>query len=178
MGIFFMYQFFLLREVLFKKFCIKTTLLSMKKFLFLYLFLTSIINCTAQNKIEFKYDPAGNQIKRSICINCSGRYAISDSIARSSDVISQDLKNDVNSKLSYYPNPVLEELTINWLNDDSTFVSNIEVFSMTGQSLGAFKDLKESQSAVISFSSYPQGIYNLVLYYNDGRKETLKIVKK
>jgi uncharacterized protein YlaI len=144
--------------------------------IFLVLIVTSL-NCQAQTKVKFDYDPAGNQILRYVCINCHDRVA-ADTIQSDSGISAENAKENLKTQISYYPNPVKEELNIQWITQDKTSVSSIAVFSMTGQSLGTYSNVESLQSTTVGFGSYPSGFYNVVLYFSDGSKETLKIVKK
>lgn len=149
----------------------------MRKLILFFLIIIAFFQSQAQTRVLFNYDQGGNQVLRYICINCNGRVA-TDTIQSTPEIISQDIKDDLNSKISYYPNPVREELNIKWMNENQVSVSSIEVFSMTGQSLGSYTDLDNVQSTTVGFGTYPQGFYNLTLYFSDGSKETLKVVKK
>lgn len=148
----------------------------MKNLVLLTLVFITFFECQAQTKIKFNYDAAGNQIARYICINCNDRVA-RDSISTTSSTVTNDT-NALQSKISYYPNPVQEELNIQWLKDNNASVTGIEVFSMAGQSLGNYNGLESVQSTTVGFGTYPQGFYNLTIYFSDGNKETLKVVKK
>jgi hypothetical protein len=80
--------------------------------------------------------------------------------------------------ISYYPNPVKEELFLKWeLNDDKK-VSEVELYSLSGQLVGAYSKLDKDNSFVMSFQQYPQGIYSLILLYTNGEKKSLKIIKE
>lgn len=155
----------------------------MKNTFLALLFFMALGECHSQVRIKFDYDAGGNQSKRYICINCASRMpqesmAVQDSTAISGLETKMLTKNDPISELSYYPNPVLEELYIKWKNEADNYVSEIEVYSLNGQFLRTINGLQDKESATIAFSSYPQGYYNVVLVYNNGNKKNLKIVKK
>lgn len=146
----------------------------MKKFLIIgfvfigFLAFGQTTNQTVEPKrIRFSYDQAGNQTKRDICINC-GRP-------------SATLTNDdyiVDEKISYYPNPVKEELFINWKNKEDVIVNFIEVYNLNGQLLYNIDDLKKTETTTVNFLNYPEGIYLVNINFENGTKQTLKIVKK
>jgi len=146
----------------------------MKQTILTILLITVLSQSGAQTKTKFNYDAAGNQILRYVCINCNDRVA-KDTITTSSSIT--DVKKNQQSKISYYPNPVQQELNINWIKDNNASVTSIEIFSMTGQSLGHYSDLENELSTTVEFGDYPQGFYNLTIYFSDGNKETLKVVK-
>ena len=79
--------------------------------------------------------------------------------------------------ISYYPNPVKEELFIKWelINDNK--VSSIDVFNLNGQVLKTIQGNLSQNSLVISFQEYPIGVYFLGLNYTNGDQKSIKIVK-
>lgn len=133
-------------------------------------FLTLLISCLSfgQTRIKFAYDDAGNQISRTICINCASRV--------STALITENFIQE--EKISYYPNPVQEELYVNWKNKDNNLVNSIELFNLNGQLIKTYPDLKSYETATINFQSYPEGFYEVVLFFDNGTQQTLKIVKK
>ncbi|MHA3789600.1 T9SS type A sorting domain-containing protein [Flavobacterium hauense] len=145
------------------------------KSLFLVFFLIAALFDSNAQTVSFDYDSAGNQVARYVCVNCNGRI-IKDTITVTEATIDSDEIHQ--SKIVYYPNPVQEELNIQWMNGINASVSSIEVFSMTGQLLGIYNGLENLQSTAIGFGNYPQGFYNLTMYFTDGKKETIKVVKK
>lgn len=122
-----------------------------------------------QKRIKFYYDDAGNQIKREICINCPS--------PKPSPTLSE---NDfiVDEKISYYPNPVKEELFINWKNKENEIVNYLEIYNLNGQLLHNITDLKNTETTTVNFQSYPEGIYLININFENGTQQTLKIVKK
>ena len=128
-------------------------------------------------KIRFEYDAAGNQIQRKWCPGC---------LSRNSNEVYKDISKLEDSDLqkffpedviSYYPNPVKEELYLKWdlINDNK--VSSIEVFTLNGQSLKSIKENLAENSQMISFSDYPVGVYFITLNYINGEQKSIKIVK-
>lgn len=132
----------------------------------------------SQSEILFDYDSAGNQIKRYF-INMSPRPAGNDTIKDDKDLTEKDLlTSDIYEDIQYYPNPVREELFVKWKLQGDQFVERIDLYSISGQWLASIKNLDKSNSASIHFSSYPEGMYNLVLQCSGGEQKTLKIIKK
>lgn len=145
----------------------------MKKILVLLsIFYSFSVN--AQNRILFSYDGLGNQIRRVICLNCTTSKIVSPSELTDADLI----KSDVSDQISYYPNPVREELYVKWTLIDEKKVENISVYNMTGILLKQFNNLNADTLQAIPFSGYPEGMYEVVLIYNNGEKKALKILKK
>jgi hypothetical protein len=130
---------------------------------------------TAQNKILFSYDTAGNQIKRELCINCLTGKKVKDF----KKITKEDLiKSDVSDQISYYPNPVKEELYLAWELANSNTVSSIQVYSLSGQLLQSFQNMDKINQQTIPFQNYPRGVYAIVLFYSNGEQKSIKIIKQ
>lgn len=84
-------------------------------------------------------------------------------------------KEDV---ISYYPNPVKEQLYLKWelINDNK--VSSITVYAFSGQVLQRFSRTESSDNQIISFTECPRGVYLVTLDYNYGEHKTIKIIKQ
>jgi hypothetical protein len=146
------------------------------QFLFVLLFITGF--SFGQTRVQFQYDNEGNQTARIICNTCNAKTA-RDSTMTVATVKESDMIKDVEYKqISYYPNPVQEELYIKWVNEGSKYVTGISVFSISGQSIEQYHYTKQNEIATIPFLNYPNGYYNVVLFYNDGERKTLKVLKK
>ena len=123
--------------------------------------------------IVFSYDSSGNQKMRElICVSCSAQRPAGD-YSKENPISSSD-----DPELFYYPNPVLEELYVEWINHDNFIVTDLEVFSMAGQLITKIDNLSTTNSANVSFNGLTQGIYNVVLNYSNSERKTLKVVKK
>ena len=147
----------------------------MKKLIFTF-FCLQCLFLNAQI-LRFEYDAAGNQIFRELCSSCPAR-SFQEVTKEVTDLEDSDLKKffpeDV---ISYYPNPVKEELYIKWDLINENKVLNLDVLSMNGQLLKTFKDNLQQNSFVISFRDYPNGIYFLNLVYSNGDQKSIKIIK-
>lgn len=149
----------------------------MKKYLLL-LFLGLSLFSKAQDKIIFDYDLAGNQTLRELCLSCSKPgYKTSipkEIIALQEEDLQKFFPEDV---ISYYPNPVKEELYLKWeLVADKT-VTNIQLYDLYGRVLQNYGNLDKVSNLNIPFFNYPTGAYLVVLIYNSGEQKTIKIVK-
>ncbi len=133
----------------------------------------------AQNpdKIVFTYDDAGNQSLRELCINCmnpNARY-----INNPKDLKKEDLvKSEVSNLISYYPNPVQEELYLSWELANNNAVTSIQIYDLNGRLLRTFQGLAILNSQTIPFIEYPAGNYLVMLVYTNGEQKTIKIIKK
>jgi hypothetical protein len=147
----------------------------MKKLIFIF-FCLQCLFLNAQI-LRFEYDAAGNQIQREWCPFCSSRNA-QEIHKEVTDLEDSDLEKffpeDV---ISYYPNPVKEELYIKWdlINDNK--VLNLDVLNLNGQLVKSFKEGLNQNSFVISFRDYPNGVYFLNLVYSNGDQKSIKIIK-
>ena len=148
----------------------------MKKLFIVVLLLFSIINYGQASKVRFEYDASGNQIKRIWCVNCASRN--SSDVKDNSKIESSDLQkffpDDV---ISFYPNPVKEELYIKWELIDSINVNTIEVYTIEGKLLQTIVNKTTLYNAVISFKEFPKGMYIINLNYTNGNQKSIKIVK-
>lgn len=147
----------------------------MKLKLFVLFMLVSLF--TQAQKIRFEYDAAGNQIQRKWCPSCLSRNA-QETYKEISNLEETDMQKffpeDV---ISYYPNPVKEELFLKWELVDENKVSSIDVFTLNGQVLRTIKENLSQNSLVISFQEYPIGVYFLSLNYTNGDQKNIKIIK-
>ncbi|MBL0736398.1 T9SS type A sorting domain-containing protein [Flavobacterium sp. GN10] len=148
----------------------------MQRFL-LFIFLHCSFFSIAQTKLNFNYDQAGNQITRILCINCSAKSA--KDIVEPEALTENDLqKFSPEDVISYYPNPVKEELYLQWELARDNYVASIHVYSMTGQVLRTFQPNSNTNNLSIPFQQYPTGVYLVLLSYKDGGEKSIKIIKK
>jgi hypothetical protein len=136
--------------------------------------------CTsyAQDKLKFFYDPiTGNQISRELCLNCPSSKA---SASKEAEEISKSdlVKFQSTDSFSYYPNPVKEELFLEWQIQDNIYVSGLKVYDINGQYLQSYNKTKEDTSQNMIFKSYSAGVYIVRLDYNNGEQKTIKIIKR
>jgi hypothetical protein len=130
----------------------------------------------SQTKIKFSYDNAGNQVSRILCINCPSVSA--KEIKEIEALVDEDLeKFSENEMISYYPNPVKEELYLKWELTENNSITSIQVFSITGQILNTYQ-VANNNTQNILFQSYPSGIYLILLNYKSGDQKTIKIIKQ
>jgi len=149
--------------------------------LLITLLLFGLSGITQAQKIRFEYDVAGNQVLRTYCISCASRSSesLQPAAKDAADITDADLQKffpeDV---ISYYPNPVRDEMFLKWelINDNK--VNTIEVYSLNGQLLKLYKDTANSNSRSISFQDYPVGVYFIHLNYADGDQKSIKIIKE
>jgi hypothetical protein len=153
----------------------------MKNYLLL-LFLGFSIFAEAQDKITFDYDAAGNQIVRELCLSCNkAGYKTKATKEVTKEVTAlqeEDLqKFSPEDVISYYPNPVKEELYLKWELVADKAVADVYLYALNGQVLKTYNNLEKTNALNIPFFNYPTGTYLVVLVYNDGEQKTIKIVK-
>ena len=128
-------------------------------------------------KLQFSYDIAGNQTSRKYIV-VSNRLANKNSKQIKNLVASDLLTSDVSEEIKFYPNPVQEDLFIQWIETVEKKVVQLQLFNMSGQLLKTFPNNKGNDSMTINFQDFPSGIFNLILEYASADKKVLKIVKK
>lgn len=140
-------------------------------------FLIFGLNAFSQtNKIQFTYDTAGNQITRQLCLSClSKTNQNSKNLEQLTDADYQKFTPEDN--FSYYPNPVKEELYLQW-EIKEVAISSIELYNLNGSLLKSLTNLNEVSTQSINFSSYPVGTYVLQLTYDNGTSKTIKVIKQ
>lgn len=145
--------------------------------LYTILFLLCFSGVNAQPKLTFTYDAAGNQITRILCINC-----VSKSVKEVKEIeaITQDdlLQFSEKDFISYYPNPVKEQLYLQWQLTKENYVTTINLYSVSGQVLRTYQQSLQDNSLTMPFQSYPSGIYLVVMSYKEGGEKSIKIIKQ
>lgn len=149
----------------------------MKKYLLLAFLSFSLFSKAQTTKIKFSYDTAGNQVSRILCVNCPPETG--KQVKEIEAIVDEDLeKFSEEDVVSYYPNPVKEELYLKWELTEDNYVTSIQVFSMTGQVLSTYQGTKNSNTQNILFQSYPSGVYVVLINYKSGDPKTIKIIKQ
>lgn len=150
--------------------------------LVLFLGLSLLVEAQNPDKITFDYDTAGNQTIRELCLNCTKAgyktKAPKEAPKEVSALQEEDLqKFSPEDVISYYPNPVKEELYLKWELVVGKTVSSIYLYGLNGQVLKTYNNLEKTNALNIPFFNYPTGAYLVVLVYNDGEQKIIKIVK-
>jgi hypothetical protein len=151
----------------------------MKKLL-LFIGLQFCLLATAQQKITFNYDAAGNQILRELCLSGCSQSAKKVEDVKEIEALTEDdlLKFSPEDVISYYPNPVKEELYLQWQLGEENYVTSIKIFSFTGQLLRSYSPNLNNTAQNIPFQEYPRGVYAVLLYYKSGDQKSIKIIKQ
>ncbi|WP_264536253.1 T9SS type A sorting domain-containing protein [Flavobacterium sp. N1736] len=143
----------------------------------LILFFLFCFKANAQPKLTFSYDAAGNQISRILCINCVSKTVKE---VKEIEAITQDdlLQFSEKDFISYYPNPVREELYLQWQLVNDNYVTSIHLYSMTGQVLRTYQQNIQDNNLTVPFQSYPAGVYIVLMSCKDGGEKSIKIIKQ
>lgn len=148
----------------------------MKQLLLVFLFF--VTTSMFSQKIRFEYDAAGNQILRKWCPSCLSRES-NEVFKEISDIEDSDLQKFFQEDvISYYPNPVKEELYLKWDLINNNAVSNIEIYSFGGQLVSSITNLEKEASKMISFQDYPVGSFLVLLHYTNGEQKSITIIKR
>lgn len=132
--------------------------------------------CLAQDKIIFEYDQAGNQIVRRFCTSC--RFSNEDS-KDIEEITEHDLiKSFPEDVISYYPNPVKDELYIKWELINDNVVKEIQLYDVGGKLLTTINNLENTNYTNLQFSELPVNIYLVLMVYKNGDIKSIKIVKE
>ncbi|WP_254921208.1 T9SS type A sorting domain-containing protein [Flavobacterium sp. ov086] len=133
----------------------------------------------AQTKIGFEYDTAGNQIRRYLCVNCPPSTGKTADVKEIDSLEEKDLQKFFSEDvISYYPNPVKEELYLKWELLNNNTISSIQVSNMNGQILKKISNLQQLNTQNLAFGEYASGLYLVVLNYSNGEQKTIKIIKR
>jgi len=151
----------------------------MKKIITLLLFGVCLLS-NAQQKITFGYDVAGNQVTRVLCLSgCVPSSKPAKEIKEIEAITEEDmLKFSEEDVISYYPNPVKEELYLKWQLINDNKVTSIMVYGMSGQILQTLLKTENTDNQIILFGDYPRGVYLVSLSYKSGEVKTIKIIKQ
>lgn len=143
------------------------------------------INEYGMIKVLFKYDAAGNQIQRELCINCplgTGRFAQKEEIGKEKnkeiEEIVEEKNKEIEGTISFYPNPASEELNVEWNFQEHIKISSLLVYTIQGKLVMQYDKLHEKTFLKIPFSSLSAGTYLVVYSMANGEKKSIKILKK
>lgn len=145
---------------------------------YLIIALLAFASAKAQDKIKFTYDAAGNQTLREICFGCkpaAPAKALKELAPEDYTPLDESLTQD---QISYYPNPVQEELYLKWQLINDRKVTAILVFMANGQVVQTHQNTSNTQLQTLAFGNLPAGVYLIMMQYSDGKEKTFKIIKK
>jgi Secretion system C-terminal sorting domain len=145
-----------------------------QKLLLLLALFTVGLSFGQPKRIMFYYDAAGNQTRRIVVKTFDSRMTNESLSPTANDFVS----DPNNEKISYFPNPVKELLTIKWVNENNNYVSSIIVYNINGQEVQNLKTTNRQETFDVNFQTLALGFYNVALVYATGETKILKIVKQ
>lgn len=125
-------------------------------------------------KIIFNYDTSGNQVKRYL----DNTYSSKQNITAKDTAKSIEEKQEVISQLTYYPNPIKNELTISWSKSINSSVNTVNVFTMDSKLVKQLNASKNNQELKIPFQDVSSGIYIIKVLFTNGKQDSFKVIKE
>ena len=133
--------------------------------------------------LSFEYDEAGNQIKREwICVNCPDYstpvYTLVSKYMASSTVTPPSTNKIADRKLTAFPNPLREQLTLKWDNTNY-YIKAIEVSTIAGASVfnQCYNYTEGVTEITVPFNKQIPGLYFIRVLYSDGKQDLVRVVK-
>jgi hypothetical protein len=138
----------------------------------IFIFIIFFISWTSfsQMEVRFSFDNAGNQTQR--------RYVNVWTKSQTNQQLTEILSETKDDSISFYPNPVQNELTLNWVNDSESFVKSIDLYDLNGKHLQSLIQNADLSNTQLDFSLYDKGVFLVTLTYSDNEQKSLKIIKK
>ncbi|HBK71344.1 MAG TPA: hypothetical protein DDZ39_06785 [Flavobacteriaceae bacterium] len=123
-------------------------------------------------ELHFNYDQSGNQIKRSFIQNKTSKQKTNIEIAI------EEINEEIKSELSYFPNPIKDELTISWSKSKNTYINSVQVFNSNGKLIKNFNLAKNNQELSLPFQNIASGVYIIKAVFNNGKQDSFKVIKE
>jgi hypothetical protein len=147
------------------------------------LLLLVLIFCTtslsAQQKLKFTYDTAGNQIVRDrVCITCLKAVLPTSTDSLETESTEPEIVLSKNFGVVVYPNPVTNLLFAEWQPNAPRLPEQFILFSMDGRLLSRYFPVKGSVEVAIDTTPYPPGLYILETIFTNGEQRSFKVVKE
>lgn len=146
----------------------------MKKLFTIVLFVSAYFSYS--QTVTFEYDAAGNQVRR-VYTSTLSRMAQPESKEYKQLVQNDFQKFFPEDVISYYPNPVKEELFLKWELQADKKVLSIDIYNVNGQFLQN-GSIQNDNTTTISFSQYTSGTYIVNLKYDNGEQKSITIIKQ
>lgn len=137
--------------------------------------LSTLLYAQNPDRVLFYYDIAGNQTQRILCINCLNSKTENDNPKEIDEDLLKFSPEDI---ISYYPNPVREELYLKWELINDNHVNELQLFDINAKLISTISNLKNTDSTTISFFNFPKNIYFIVLVFKNGESKSIKISKE
>lgn len=142
----------------------------------LLIFTLSIcLSAFSQHKIGFTYDTAGNQTKQHFIVT---KLASQQAAVAQATTAEKPEAPIVQQHLDYYPNPVENQLSLNWSKSTGTHIVSLQIFTVGYKLIKTITPAKTQQQTTLQFNNYAQGIYLVKALFSNGSYQTFKIIKK
>jgi len=125
---------------------------------------------SAQNKVAYTYDMAGNRLTRKLVILSNPNY-----VKKSADEPAPVKDQLGERKITIYPNPTKGNLAVEIIGGDDKEKMNIILFNAQGKQLCVKKT--NAVTTLLDLTNYPAGYYLLRIQANDKMTE-FKILKE
>lgn len=134
---------------------------------------------TAQSKLIFNYDLAGNQVKYRYCkgTDCDTQRAFEekDTIAEVKEVI-DDVIVELKEDFKIYPNPTTHIIYADWVLRGNPKLANVEVLDVSGKTL-ELTFVETNIGTEISLANLSNGVYFIKFSFDNQIQITRKILK-
>ncbi|SHJ56101.1 Por secretion system C-terminal sorting domain-containing protein [Arenibacter nanhaiticus] len=151
----------------------------MKTFLLTLVCIAVTLNVFAQQKLKFTYDMAGNQILRDrVCLTCLKAVMPQNLDSLFVDSIDElGLTDILDFEMTAYPNPVTEILFVEWFPNERLKPKEIQVFTVDGRLMNTIPINTVRGEQPVYFNDSPPGLYLLKVLFENGERQTIRIVK-
>jgi hypothetical protein len=161
----------------------------MKKQIYTLIMLAGIaMSVSAQQTVYYKYDDAGNRIKRSLSASklltvpdSSNNKTVEEEINTLILAFQQPeqmagIESSSTGEIKVFPNPIEEKLNIQFSNVDYEVGYNIQLFDGSGKLFYIGQSNKEHSE--IDMQNAGAGVYYLVVVTKEGKRNFWKMIKE
>lgn len=132
----------------------------------------------AQDKLVFGYDTAGNQTLRNrVCLTCL--KAVLPDVLDSVPIVAEEatLEDFGTFRMMAFPNPVTDMLQVEWDEHPQKKPVKLILFTLEGRKVTETALSGNRGLFEVEFSRHPPGGYLMLVLYENGTKESFKIIK-
>lgn len=124
---------------------------------------------TTAQEVTYGYDSAGNRIRREIVLNTR---QLQRAMAGESGFVSESLSGKA---IRIYPNPTKGMLKVEICDYTESDFADFSIYDLSGRQLNKLQS--QGSMTEIDMSSYPEGVYILLIQF-DEKKSSWKIIKE
>lgn len=127
-------------------------------------------------ELNFDYDSAGNIRRWEYCEgNCTLSKETKEAITDEAEATTT-LAAQVDDRVMMYPNPVTDQLQLQWSGKFEGHISHIEIFTYLGKQLQQYTQFDQPY-IIIDMATYPSGTYFVRFSFDDHSVITRKTLK-